>query len=217
MSDEHDEGTTEDEGTTKTEETDGGTIATEGSGTDQGDGADEGDGEESEGKGDKDGGSDEGAPEEYTDFSVPDGFEISETDMNESTALFKDAKLTQEQAQKFIDFEVARNERLAAEAESMRTETRDNWRKAVEQDEDLGGANLAKTKAQCGQVLRTFDADGSFTELLEHTDLGNHPLVVGFLTSVGKSLAEDSGSGGDRGGEDRDTDRLSKMYPSMSD
>src|SRR5882762_10933205 len=45
-----------------------------------------------------------GAPEKYEDFKLPDGYKMDETASKEVTAMFKELNLSQDQAQKLVDY-----------------------------------------------------------------------------------------------------------------
>src|SRR6266436_2405621 len=58
---------------------------------------------------------DAGAPEKYGDFKLPDGYQFDQASLDQATTLFKEAGLSQEAAQKMVDFYAA-NSLQAAEA-----------------------------------------------------------------------------------------------------
>ena len=57
-----------------------------------------------------------GAPETYTEFNLPEGFELKGEILEETTALFKGLNLSQENAQKLVDYYT---ERVLAEKTAM--------------------------------------------------------------------------------------------------
>jgi len=179
---------------------------------DQGGDAGEGDEAEGDGKGDEQGGSDETTPEQYAEFKLPEGFKLDGKDLEEATAVFKDLKLSQDMAQKLIDFDIARRSKLAEEAKAQETEKIEGWAKQATDDPDIGGRNLPKTQQACARALYAFDIDGSLTGLLNETGLGNHPAVVRYLAALGAQIREDNA--GDKGG-DSQGNPLASMYPSM--
>src|SRR5262245_65330565 len=64
-----------------------------------------------------------GAPETYGQFTVPTGYELDPKIMEEATALFKGAGLSQDHAQKMVDFYVAKTMDSANEPYSRRQQT----------------------------------------------------------------------------------------------
>lgn len=180
---------------------------------DQGGGAGEGDEAEGDGKGDDKGKPDEAKPIEYTDFKLPEGYALEGQDLEEAKAVFQDLKLSQDMAQKLIDFDIARRSKLAEEAKAQEQEEIQGWAKQVESDPVIGGRNIEKTKQACARALYAFDLDGSLTDLLNEKGLGNHPAIVKYLAALGAQIREDNA--GDNKGGDPQGNPLEAMYPSM--
>src|SRR5215469_3070071 len=80
-----------------------------------------------------------GAPKEYADWKVPEGYELDPEIKTEANTLFKEANLSQEFGQKLVDFYIAKTrEALNAPFEAYQ-ETRKEWRASAETDPDLRG------------------------------------------------------------------------------
>jgi hypothetical protein len=131
---------------------------------------------------------DEGSPESYEPFSVPEGADSLE---EEQTAIlidaFKEANLTQEQAQAFIDKTVPEAQRRDAERKSKQAEA---WREQTQKDEQLGGDDFEKNIATAHKGFERFASEG-LKELIETTGLGNHPEFIRAWKQVGDAISED--------------------------
>ena len=73
------------------------------------------------------------------------------------------------------------------------------WRAEVENDPQLGGANLAASVARAQLALDRFDPDRSIGRLLEQSGYGNHPAVLRFFNRMADVLMEDSPASGQPG------------------
>lgn len=130
---------------------------------------------------------DEGAPEEYADFTLPEGFELDDATKASFKQLAKQHNLSQSAAQGLIDLHT--QVVTAALDESRKVVAA--WAEEVRADKDLGGANYDSTLADVKRAMGRFGTP-ALRELLNSSGLGNHPEVVRFVAAVGKSFKEDS-------------------------
>lgn len=140
----------------------------------------------------------EGAPEAYEHFKVPEGISYDEEAAKEFGDLAKELNLTQEQAQKLVDVyakkQAAQHEALADHLNKMK----ESWVGDIKKSRSA----LAVKGAELG--------DEAFVELMNGRDknlpgivLADHPAVAGYLAKVGemmseKPMAEGASSTGDR-------------------
>lgn len=136
-----------------------------------------------------------GAPEKYENFKLPEGF-VADAKMLESfSATAKELGLSQEAAQKLIDFNAlnAKGQSEAAAAENL---------KALEgmkaETIKLLGPEY---KVELGFAARALDKFGTpeLRKLLDETGFGNHPEVVKMLVNAGKKISEDGLADGKSG------------------
>jgi hypothetical protein len=135
-----------------------------------------------------------GAPEEYTDFKLPDTFKVDAPVMGEFKTLAKELGLTQEAAQKLVDMQAklqtgnatAFTETLQAHVEKTASE----WATAAKADPEYGGAKFDENVAVAKQALDTFGTP-ELKALLKESRLGNHPEVIRFMFKAGKSISQD--------------------------
>ncbi len=138
-----------------------------------------------------------GAPETYETFSLPEGMEMDNAQLEVFLPIAKDLKLTQEQAQKLVSLD-AEQKVAAAQAQQQATDDMvDEWRDTTKTDEVLGGANLPQTLAHVNTFLNKF-ASPALRQLLDDTSVGNHIEVIRLFSAAGKAMGEDGVIG--RGG-----------------
>lgn len=137
----------------------------------------------------------QGAPEKYEAFKVPDGFEMPEAVSTEAGKLFKELNLSQDQAQRLVDFYAAKNTEAAEAPYKLMDEMRSTWRKEILSDAKFGdGANL---KPEVASDISKFidqmgpEAAGAFREAMNLTGTGDHP---GFFKGM-YALAQKYGEG----------------------
>ena len=134
-------------------------------------------------------------PEGDYKFFNEDGTEVSAEEAAGFQDAFKEANLTSRQAKLLRDkYNKAISEGLQQNVKKMS----DAWRQEVEQDKELGGANLATTKLNLGRAI---DVCGSpeLRQFLKESRLGNNPAMVRFINNVGKMIGEDRFVGGNSG------------------
>lgn len=134
----------------------------------------------------------------YAEFTVPEGMVADKETMATFTELAKESGLTQESAQKLVDMATQNVQNILAAQDNAYAETRQEWKKLIEKDPELGGAKLNETQELCQLALRKF-GDDSLTELLGSTGIGDSPALTRLLKRVGKMLSEDTLVDGDSG------------------
>lgn len=132
-----------------------------------------------------------GAPEKYADFKLPEGYAFDPEASKQITALFKDLNLTQEGAQKLVDY-YANNSLQAAEAPyKLWADTQKEW--VGEIDNRFGSKaeamrtdiNKAIDSAISSPKLRT-----AFREALDLTGAGSNPDFFEALSIFAKPFIE---------------------------
>ena len=199
---------------------DGGSDGGEGDkGTDdkeeENEGADGGsDGDKGEENKDTDGDSDknkeekpEGAPEKYDAFTVPEGYKLDETAVTEFGALAKELNLTQENAQKLVDYQVKFQQAQNARLDAVVKKQSDDW--AAETLKSYNKEDLADAR-------RGFkSAPKEVQTMLAACGFDNHKSFVEFFMKVGKSLKEDKfETGKGKGGSGKSTANV--IYPELN-
>lgn len=137
-----------------------------------------------------------GAPEKYADFKVPEGLTLDPKILEQVGPLFKELGLTQEQAQKLVDFQAKHEGEAQAAADKVMTDMRAEWRGEVVKDPALGnGTDGLKPEVQANitkAVEAIGDAKGiaAFKEAMNLTGAGDNPALIRGLNAMGKLLSE---------------------------
>ena len=129
---------------------------------------------------------DVGAPESYSDFTLPEGFTLDESVREQMTGLFKGMNLSQAGAQKLID---AYTDRVIAQKESDLNELanrRKQWRQEVRQRPTYE-AERALAQKGIREVVNTPEEKELFTD----SWLSDHPVLFGMFVKIGRLLGED--------------------------
>lgn len=129
-----------------------------------------------------------GAPEKY-DFKAPEGKEYDPQLLDSFAEAARDADMSQEAAQKFIDKMAPV---LATRQAEQYAEVQKQWVDEVKADKDIGGEKLGENLSYAKKFLNTFDTDGQLLKLLDSTGFGNNPHIVRTLIRAGKALSEDT-------------------------
>lgn len=165
-----------------------------------------------EGEGDDDAKA-EGAPEEYADFTMPEGMEVDKKSVERFTPVFKDMNFSQEQAQKLVDVQ-AQLVQEAQEAQIQQwNETRTNWLETARSDPEIGGDKFDGSLHDAGVAIRKYGTP-ELVQAFDELGIGNHPEIMRFVARVGKDLGEDTVRGG-RSPAVSEKSVAQRLYPSM--
>ena len=155
------------------------------------------------------------APDSYSDFTLPEGFQWLDGQLEVVQKLGKDNNLPQEAMQNLIDFNAASvQQALEGHSEAGQQQWQDmqeGWVETIKKDPELGGDNLEATiingrKAvqAFGKMVETKGEDGKaslgkdgkpimvndLAQALELTGAGSHPVVVRAFSVLGKLVGE---------------------------
>lgn len=133
---------------------------------------------------------DEGAPETYQAYTLPEGLEIHADDLAVFNPLAKELNLSQANAQKFIDAFVAVQNRQIAADEAKYQEAKQSWLKEIKEDAEIGGEKLHDNMRRIKGAFNHYGDEG-FAKLLIDAGLDSHPSVIRFMYKVSKDLGED--------------------------
>lgn len=127
----------------------------------------------------------EGAPEQYAEFQLPEGFQVDTVVMGEFQTLAKELNLPQETAQKLVDLQ-AKVETARAEAFSQQV---NDWKSSCQNDKEYGGKDFEANAAVANKALVEYGSP-ELVKMLQETQLGNHPEMVRAFYKIGKQLEE---------------------------
>ena len=147
-------------------------------------------------------------PEAY-EFKMPEGVELDKAAADEFSAIAKEHKLTQEQAQKFADI----GAKMAQRQQEAHTKLVESWVEQVKTDKDIGGDKLDENLAVARKALETFGTP-ELRDVHNSTGLGNHPAVIKAFYKAGKAISEDRVVSGQPAGGQRDAAKT--LFPNMN-
>lgn len=154
----------------------------------------------------------EGAPENY-EFEFPEGFEKDDTLIEQITPIFKEANLSQAQAQKLVNWYAehsqAQRENEIGAWDNMQKE----WVNTTKADKEVGGADFMEKLAVAKKAVDQYGSP-ELKALFNFTGVGNHVEMVKFLYKVGKAISEDKIISGR--GQDQPRDLAKLLYPTMA-
>jgi hypothetical protein len=164
------------------------------------------------------------APEEYSEFTKPDGLEFDETALADYKAFAKEQDLTQEQAQKLLEFGGERIKAMTEAPYKAWSELQAKWTAEVKADPEVGGTNYDKSIAAAAAVfvpgeanpfVKTQEEAEGLKKAFDVTGAGNNPALVKFFVRLGGLLKE---PGSLTGKPTVSGKRLEdKMYPTMGE
>src|SRR3990167_2401248 len=163
-------------------------------------------------------------PIEYKDFKLPEGVSLDAKLLADTKADFAAAKLTQDQAQTFIDKHVAAVKAAVDGNIAAFNKMQTDWQTEIKSDPQIGGANFeSKTVPAIAKAIAQFCPDAAsqkaFREAVSLTGIGNNPHYVRFMARLGASLMEGEPAGGkppSGKAAQRDFDALaSNLYPNQ--
>ena len=151
------------------------------------------------------------APESY-EFTAPEGTQMDEGALSDFSALAKDLKLTQVEAQTVIDNMAPAMQARQADAIQKAS---DAWAASASSDKEYGGDKLTDSLSSAKKALDAFGTPELRT-LLNDSRLGNHPEVIRLLVRAGKAISEDRMVTGGAGPATASTNTAKSLYPNQS-
>lgn len=135
------------------------------------------------------------APEKYEAFKVPDGFTLDEKVATEAGALFKEAGLSQDAAQKLVDFYTAKTQEAFQQPYKAYKDMREGWVKDSNADPEISG-KLAKGGPVLTTIAKALDGLGDskltdqFKEAMDLTGVGDHPAFIKTFYRLAQMVTE---------------------------
>ena len=169
-----------------------------------------------------------GAPEKYGDWKLPDGYALDTGVSEAASGLFKDLNLTQDQAQKLVDFYSEHAIKSSKETLDAWQATRKEWREGIVNDPQLGkltgsNGNFGPDSALVVTVNRALDGlqnpklVSDFKDAMELTGAGDNPAFVKVLYALASKVTE--GTTYARGEPAKDANRRptagAALYPNL--
>lgn len=151
------------------------------------------------------------APDTYADFVMPEGVTVDQAMLAEATPLFKELGLTQEQAQKLVDFQAKQVQASSQSQTDSFNQLMNEWQEQSRNDKEFGGDKFEENVSIARSAIDKFGTP-ELKQLLEDHGVGNHPEVIRFMINVGKTTQEDV-PGGNTNPTSKAQDIVSLLYP----
>jgi hypothetical protein len=166
---------------------------------------------------------DGGAPVEYAQFTVPDGYELDADVAKEASGIFKTMGLNQAQAQQLVDFYTAKTTESANEPYEAWNAMQEKWVKEVKADPQIG-PRLNEVKTTISRAIDGLNDPKlarEFREAMDYTGAGNNPAFIRAFWKLAQMVTEGghvAGSGPSPQGQKRAGEVPSAaraMYPNL--
>lgn len=157
-----------------------------------------------------------GAPEKYGDFTMPEGIEADKALIESAVPVFKELNLSQEGAQKLVDFHSSQLKAAAEASDKHWSDTVEGWEKSTKEDAEIGGAKydtaLADGKKAVGAFFKKPEEAQAWSDFVNTTGVGNHPVLRKLLARIGATIKEDKVNGGGTASEGQRS-TAEKLFP----
>lgn len=120
-------------------------------------------------------------------FDLPDGFDLSDDVKQSVIDLAKEANVSPEVANKFVQKHAEIKQQELADAK----ETIQGWLTETRNDPEIGGEYLQQTMKNVNNALNA-PSGAEVAEILKQTGLQNHPAIIKLLNHYGKMAKTDS-------------------------
>ena len=133
------------------------------------------------------------APDAYTDFSVPEGHTLDAAAIESATPLFRELGLSQDQAQKLVDFYSTQIGKINSENEGFMETMRTQWREELKADKEIGG-KLDQVRVDISRALDRLPPTvrDNFKAAMDMTGAGDHPALIKAVYEFSKLIGEGS-------------------------
>ncbi len=128
-----------------------------------------------------------GAPENYDDFTMPEGFTLDESGKAEASELFRKLNLSQKGAQTLVDAWIEKATAMKEAELNQLAEQRKTWRSEIRNSPTFA-ADRALAQKGINAVVKT-EAERA---LFQDTWLCDHPAVFSLFARIGSLVGEDS-------------------------
>ena len=133
---------------------------------------------------------DDGAPETYADFDLPEGFQMNSEYMAGLTSVLKELNVSQANAQKLIDFHVSQVQAGEGNRVDSLNQLKAEWLGDTKKDAEIGGDNFEQSANDARAAVEKFGTP-ELKALLRDTGIGNNPEIIRVFSKIGKLMRED--------------------------
>ena len=157
-------------------------------------------------------------------YNFKQEYGFSAEDNTKITDVFKQAKLSQEQADILLNAyhgDITNlGQQFDNELQTAIVNQRNTWANQVKADSELGGQNFANPKLNIGRVMQQFGTP-ELKNFLNESGLGYNPDFVRFMNKVGTMIGNDSNFINSNGAipteQERHEQMLRNLYPNSKE
>lgn len=158
------------------------------------------------------------------EFKLPEGMKLDEAAtkrlQDDAAAVFKDSKVSQEQAQALFEKHVALTQEAVSDTYQLWHDTQAAWKTEVKADKEIGGQNMDRNLGAISKLIDEFGGKEAveIKQALDFTGAGNNPAIIRLLHRLAAAATEgDHVAGSPSGQAGKSAERtLAAMYPSSS-
>lgn len=155
-----------------------------------------------------------GAPDAYDTaaWTMPEGVEFDQEGFEAVEPVLRDLNLDNDQAGKLMSAYAEKivpmiQDRAAKQMDAAAQELSANLARDLQADPEVGGAKLKEAQAYAAKGIAAAIPDAGaraqFSQFLNESGLGNHPLLTRVLASAGRALSEASTPAAGAGGGEK--------------
>ncbi len=146
------------------------------------------------------------------DLKMPEGIEL-DTELAEALGPeFAAVKLTNAQAQKFVDKYIEIQQARAAKQGEVWAGTISKWVDDAKSDKEIGGDKWDGTVSASRRAVETLGTP-ALKEYLNASGGGNHPELIRFMAKVGAMIKEDNPASGGAEGAGKPAEAAHRLFP----
>ncbi len=127
-------------------------------------------------------------PEKY-DLKLEEGSLLDPSHVEQFESFAKEKKMTQEQAQEFLQREHKAIQSFYESQQQKFEQTKEAWKQQTISDPEIGGEKFNENIELAHRALKQFGSE-TFMQAIESTGYGNHPEMVRVFARIGKMMAE---------------------------
>lgn len=130
------------------------------------------------------------APETYAEFKFPEGTKVDKARLDSALPIFREANLSQDQAQKLVDWYTKLQTDDAKAGVDLVAAMHAEWGTKLASDPEIG-SKLDSVKVDIGRALSHLGpAETAFRSAMDLTGAGNHPDVIKGLYKLSQLIGE---------------------------
>jgi hypothetical protein len=131
-------------------------------------------------------------PSEYSEFKVPEGYQLDPDISKEASTLFKGMKLNQKNAQSLVDFYVSKTQEAFNAPFNAYREMTEGWLKEIKADPEIGSKldQVKSTVASAIDSLGDPKLASDFRRAMDLTGAGNNPAFVRTFYKLAQMVTE---------------------------